>query len=397
MQKKILIATFQSITKDSAAGIGRLAYSVAEDLHNKGLLDMFIVSSKGKFTTSFPSRPVSFWSRYYLFAINKFGKYLKLKPFESRYVQELLYDYFFAQHIHKDLGAILVTTPYLYRSLRKANKLGIPVYFTPGNPEDNFIRTLVQEENDIYGITQNDAYTYKLRLTYYNKSIPLINHFLIYSRLMKETYEQAGWTKKIVFRQGYLKPVFSNNVIQVQKEAGKFKVVFLAYTVLLKGLQYVLEAWKDLQEGYPGLELHIGGELDKNVKAIIDCEFAQLKQVYYHGHITDIQAFFADKDLYVLSSIIDGAPVSILEAMHCGLPVICTENCGTKDIVEEGKSGWVVPIRSAKAIREKIILAYNNQQQSKEMGACGRERMTTYNMKDFVVKVAGVLEHNEQN
>lgn len=398
MQKKILIATFQSITKDSAAGIGRLAYSVAENLHHKGLLEALVVSSKGKFTTAFPSRPVSFWSRYYLFAINKFGNYINLKPFVSRYIQEMLYDWFFAGHIHKDLSAILVTTPYLRYSFRKANRLGVPIYFTPGNPEDNFIRELVQDENTKYGITQNDAYTYRPRLSYYNKSIPLINHFLIYSRLMKESYDRAGLGDKIVFRQGYLKPVFGNHHEKnATKDNKKFKVAFLAYTVLLKGLQYVLEAWQGLQKDYPDLELHIGGLIDKNVQAVIDRDFTGLKNVFYQGHITDIPSFFADKNLYVLSSIIDGAPVSILEAMHCGLPVICTENCGTKDIIEEGKTGWIVPIRDANAIREKIIFAYNNQAEVRQMGAIGKEVITNYEIGDFVEAVAQVLQYNSKN
>lgn len=391
MTKKILIATFQSLTKDSAAGMGRIAYSVAEELYHKGLLEALVVSSKGKFTTSFPSRPVSFWSRYYLFAINKFGKYIKLKSFVSRYIQEQLYDRFFARHIHKDLSAILITTPYLYHSLRKASRLGIPVYFTPGNLEDNYNRELVQQENDKYGITQNDAYTYKPRLAYYNKSIPLISRFLLYNHLMKETYEKIGLGGKIVFRQGCLKPVFSKKPPKADKEAGKFKAVFLAYTVLLKGLQYMLEAWKDLQEGYPGLELHIGGGIDMNVQSIINRDFANLNNVFYHGHISDVPGFLSDKQLCIVPSIIEGGPVFALEAMYFGLPVVCTENCGVKDMVDENKCGWVVPIRDAKAIKEKIIFAYEHQAEANAMGECGRKAIASYDISSFATDIADAL------
>lgn len=392
MERKILVITFQSLTQNSAAGIGRLAYSLAERLHQRGRLQSLIVSSKGKFITAFPSSPVSFWSRYYLYAINKFGKYINLKPYVSRYIQELLYDRFCMQHIDASLHAIVVTTPYLYHTFRKANKLGVKIYFIPGNPEDNFIKELVQEENGKYNIVQNDAYTYKPRLRYYNNSIPLIDHFLIYSSLMEKTYRDAGHGAKIISTRGYLKPVFNNEVIETtgRNAPAPFKVSFLAYTVLLKGLQYLLEAWKALQD-IPSMELHIGGLIDKNVQQIIDRDFVGLKNVHYHGHITDIPSFFADKSIYVLTSLIDGAPVSILEAMHCGLPVICTENCGTKDILEEGKSGWIIPIRDAESIKTCLLAAYNNRERTAEMGQYARSVMEHYTIDGFLDQLADIV------
>src|SRR5690606_40692548 len=69
--KKILVISFQSLIKDSAAGMGRVGFEVSKILHQHGLLQYFVVSSKGQYTTSFPSKPVSFFSRYYLFLLNR--------------------------------------------------------------------------------------------------------------------------------------------------------------------------------------------------------------------------------------------------------------------------------------------------------------------------------------
>ena len=57
-----------------------------------------------------------------------------------------------------------------------------------------------------------------------------------------------------------------------------------------------------------------------------------------------------------------------LQAMACGLPVICTTNTGGEDIIRNGKEGFVVPIRDVEALKEKILYLYNNPEKCKRMG-----------------------------
>jgi len=386
---KILVVSFQSLTEKSAAGIGMLGYYVAKALDKKKLLDSFIVSSKGNFETDFNSKPVHFSSRYYLYIINK----LPIKSHFSRYLQEASYDRFCARHIHKNIGAILTTTPYLQVTFEKAKRFNIPVYFIPGNPEDNYIYDLVSEESEKFGIEQIDGYTYKKRLDYYNKSIKYIDKIITFSSVMHESYVKKGWSEKLISIQGYLKPEMKA-IQNTAAETDVFKVAFFSYNVLLKGLQYVLEAWKLLQH-LENIELHIGGPLDPMLHKIIEERYADLKKVHYHGIIRDIPSFFKDKSLYVLSSIIDGAPVSILEAMNSGVPVICSENCGTKDIIEEGKNGWIIPIRNVEAICEKVLEAYNNPAKTKLMGKAAKEKIESYSMDEFVQNVLNIITKHQ--
>lgn len=393
MEKKILVTSFESLTATSAGGIGHLGFHLAKELHRRGILQEFVVSAKGKFTTTFPSAPVSVTSRYYLFLLHRLEKLFRIKIFKSRHLQEVLYDWFCSFHLRSETGTLVTTTPYLYRTFKKARKRGIPIYFIPGNPEDNLIAQLVVEENEKYGISEDDAYTYAPRLSHYNKSLPLVDRIVTYSALMEESYRKRGYGEKLISVRGYLKPDFRKST-SAYKAPTRFKVAFLAFTVLLKGLQYVLEAWKELQ--HLDMELHVGGPIDDNVRRIIDERYATLKNVVYTGKVTDIPTFFSDKSIYVLPSIIDGAPVTILEAMHCGLPVIVSDNCGTKDIVEEGVSGWVIPNRNAKAIKEKIEHAYHDPQRTAQMGLYAKSVIDSYDMNDFVVCLADITERAEK-
>lgn len=59
-------------------------------------------------------------------------------------------------------------------------------------------------------------------------------------------------------------------------------------------------------------------------------------------------------DVFVLPSIVEGRALVQQEAMACGLPLIVTKNAGADDLIDEGKTGFLVPIRSPKAIAEKI-------------------------------------------
>lgn len=67
----------------------------------------------------------------------------------------------------------------------------------------------------------------------------------------------------------------------------------------------------------------------------------------------------------------------LLQAMACGLPVLCTTNTGGEDIIREGVDGFVVPIRDVDALKAKIQWAYDHRSQCLEMGRAAREHVSS--------------------
>ena len=85
----------------------------------------------------------------------------------------------------------------------------------------------------------------------------------------------------------------------------------------------------------------------------------------------DPEDWYRDASVFVFPSLTEGFGRVTLEAMACGIPVITTENAS--GLVEDGKTGFVVPIRDASALGEKIEYLYNHQDLAKSMGEAARE------------------------
>ena len=59
---------------------------------------------------------------------------------------------------------------------------------------------------------------------------------------------------------------------------------------------------------------------------------------------------FADADVFLLPSLFEGTPLTLVQAMMSGLPIVTTDTCGMKDVIADGVNGRLVPIRSPCAI-----------------------------------------------
>jgi glycosyltransferase involved in cell wall biosynthesis len=82
--------------------------------------------------------------------------------------------------------------------------------------------------------------------------------------------------------------------------------------------------------------------------------------------------------VYVQPSVTESFGIPVLEAMAHSRPVIVTNGAGVSELVEDGKEGFVVPIRSASAIAEKIQYFFENPQEIKRMGRNARAKAEKY-------------------
>lgn len=90
---------------------------------------------------------------------------------------------------------------------------------------------------------------------------------------------------------------------------------------------------------------------------------------------TDIGPLLSRSNLLVLSSVAEGMPNAILEAMACGLPVVATGVGGVPEVVEDGRTGFLVPPRNAQALADALGRILTDENMAAELGRNGRMRV----------------------
>jgi glycosyltransferase involved in cell wall biosynthesis len=84
----------------------------------------------------------------------------------------------------------------------------------------------------------------------------------------------------------------------------------------------------------------------------------------------------------------------IPQAMACGLPVICTENTGGRDIVRDGLDGFIIPIRNIDILSKRIVELYKNHNLRKKMSENAIGRVAeNFSWADYGRRAEKIYEH----
>jgi glycosyltransferase involved in cell wall biosynthesis len=163
--------------------------------------------------------------------------------------------------------------------------------------------------------------------------------------------------------------------------------------VPIKGHKYFLEAAKIINQGsgVRGQELRfviIGdGELRKELEDYTK-KLGIANDVVFTGFRRDLPKIYSDLDIVVLSSINEGTPVSIIEAMASGKPVIATNVGGVSSLVENNINGFLINPQDVQALSDAIIKLLNDSDLRQKMGREGRSSVfPRYDISQLVKRV----------
>lgn len=128
-----------------------------------------------------------------------------------------------------------------------------------------------------------------------------------------------------------------------------------------KGYKTFLEAAAIVLREMPNVYfLLVGdGELASHLRALAD-QLGISRQVVFTGPRSDVEEILACMDLFVSSSLWEGLPSVILEAMASQTPVVATDIVANKEIVQPQLNGWLVPPNHPEAMADRIIEALQN-------------------------------------
>jgi glycosyltransferase involved in cell wall biosynthesis len=97
-------------------------------------------------------------------------------------------------------------------------------------------------------------------------------------------------------------------------------------------------------------------------------------RVEFLGVRKDTERILADSSIFVLTTNWEGFPITILEAMRAGLPVIATDVDGVREAVVDGETGLLVPRNDYPALRDRLIFLLTSAEARVKMGRHGRKR-----------------------
>ena len=93
------------------------------------------------------------------------------------------------------------------------------------------------------------------------------------------------------------------------------------------------------------------------------------------GTVEDLPGFYRGIDLYLNTSLYEGIPMTVLEAMSYGIPVVAPNVGGLKEMLVNGKEGYLVNGREPEEFAKKCLYLYNNRTFGQSMGAFARKRV----------------------
>jgi glycosyltransferase involved in cell wall biosynthesis len=179
----------------------------------------------------------------------------------------------------------------------------------------------------------------------------------------------------------------------VGDENGPLRVLFAGALTQRKGLADVFAAMKLLNT--PAVELVVMGSPVRPLPWYRE-QFASFVYEAPRPH-REFLELMRTCHLLVLPSIVEGRALVQQEAMACGLPVIATRNAGADDLIVDGETGFLVPIRSPEAIAEKISWCARNRSRMSGMGIAAQRRareLTWHSYGDTIL--AAVRNLNRQ-
>jgi len=109
-----------------------------------------------------------------------------------------------------------------------------------------------------------------------------------------------------------------------------------------------------------------------------------LGNINFEGNVNNVEAYLHNAYLYIHSAYIEDFGLVLLEGMAAGLPVICLDGGGNRELIQDGKNGYIFKKQEAELFAERIASLWLNKQLYQEMSANAQQFAKQYDIKEYV-------------
>jgi glycosyltransferase involved in cell wall biosynthesis len=158
------------------------------------------------------------------------------------------------------------------------------------------------------------------------------------------------------------------------------KLLYVGTWLDRKGIFYLAEAFGMLARRMPELALTVAGCMtpEEMVKKDFPVDVRARVTVIAKVSREDMPGLYAAHDVFVFPSLVEGMPLTMLEAMATAMPVITTNTCGMADVIENGVNGFLVPPADSTELARVVEGMCKTAELRREMGIAGQLRARRY-------------------
>ena len=184
-----------------------------------------------------------------------------------------------------------------------------------------------------------------------------------------------------------------------KKQHAEAQILFLSNMIASKGVWELVDACKILKDSGISFKCHFVGKWGN----ITEQDFSSaIRQKGLENHVMAHGAkygeekirFFQEADLFVFPTCYPNEcfPIVLLEAMQQGLPCISTDEGGIPDIIDEGKTGFIVEKKDARQLADRIRYLIEHPESCKKMGENGyRKYRSQFTLRTFENRMKEIL------
>jgi len=250
---------------------------------------------------------------------------------------------------------------------------------------NKFQNELLKEEYENLGLAF-DSPTPQFIIERQLKEAAIADYLLCPSKHVVQSFVANGVSEKkcIVIPYGVNRGIFKPQWL----DKSEFTVICVGTVGVRKGYLYLFKALELLQIK---IKCIIIGKIEDQFLS----HFNSYKHLFTHyDHIPhhELVNYYNKASLFVFPSLDEGMALVQLEAMACGLPIICTTNSGGDSVVEDGVEGFVIPIRNPEVLADRIKILHDNPKMLKEFSQNAEKKASTYTWDTYGNKLAKFIE-----
>lgn len=214
-------------------------------------------------------------------------------------------------------------------------------------------------------------------------------YFLAPSQFVKKGLMYCGVNEDNIYVIHYGTNFTPLDTPKLKKTDDMVKFVYVGQVTYRKGLHYLLDVFSRIER--ENVLLQVVGAWKSN--SDLYEKYKDCKNIEFWGNVIHerVKTILCESDVFVFPSLTEGFSLSCMEALSCGLPVICTNNAGANDVIKDGVNGFTYDYEDKEKLKSLLNYMVDNREKLFNMSKHALETAKCNTWDNYSIKLNEVL------